>query len=79
MENPENKSDHDLLVEVSTILKRVVQDIRELKDGTSSKISRLEREVEDLRNWKSSVGTYLWIYGIVGGFIATLLIYHMTK
>ena len=75
--NMDNKSDHDLLVEVNTTLKRVVMDIRDLKDGTSIQLANNTSRIEFLERWKSSIGTYLWIYGIVGGFLATLLIYHL--
>lgn len=47
-------SDHDLLIEIHTTLKRAVQDIRDLKDGLDSRVGLLEEnkadknEIEDI-------------------------------
>lgn len=46
-DNDINKSDHDLIIEIKTILKRAVEDIRDLRDGTSQKIVNLEKRVDD--------------------------------
>lgn len=70
-------NDHDLLIEINTTLKRAVQDIKDLKDGTSDKIANHEKRLELLERWHSSQVISLWIYGVIGGFLATVLIYHV--
>ena len=98
---PKQQKDHDLLIEINTILKQVVRDIQDLKDGTSVKIADHEKRIESieryksgvestvamvscheesikkLQNWKSSIIVYMSIYGLVGGFLAVLLISHL--
>lgn len=98
---PKQQKDHDLLIEINTVLKQVVRDIQDLKDGTSVKIADHEKRIEaieryksgventiamvschendikKLHNWRSSIIVYMSIYGLVGGFIASLLIYHL--
>lgn len=98
---PEQQKDHDLLIEINTVLKQVVRDIQDLKDGTSVKIADHEKRIEiaerwrssvegpiskvtehegrisTIEKWRSSMMVYLSIYGVIGGFIATLLIYHL--
>lgn len=51
----EPQKDHDLLIEINTILKQVVRDIQDLKDGTSVKIADHEKRIESIERWKSSV------------------------
>jgi hypothetical protein len=53
----ENTHDHDLLVELKTQVQNIRQDIKDLKDGTTLRISSLEKkdksdrkEVEELQN-----------------------------
>ncbi len=39
-----NENDHDLLIQIATKLDRAIQDIKELKDNTTARVSALEDE-----------------------------------
>lgn len=47
-------SDHDLLVELKTEFRGMRVDIKELKDGTSTRLASLEQKVEQLERFKCS-------------------------
>lgn len=49
---PEHTVDHDLLIQIDTKLERALVDIKELKDGTTARISALENDKAS----KSEVG-----------------------
>lgn len=48
--NDSSKTDHDLLIEISTTLKRAVSDIRDLKDGLDSRVGILEEHKADKKD-----------------------------
>jgi hypothetical protein len=51
---PELTNDHDLLVELRTEFRGMRSDIKDLKDGTASRLSALEKKTEDLETYKAS-------------------------
>lgn len=51
---PELTNDHDLLVELRTEFRGMRNDIKELKDGTTSRLAALEKAVDDLETNKAS-------------------------
>ena len=51
---PELTNDHDLLVELRTEFRGMRTDIRELKDGTASRLAALEKKTEELETYKAS-------------------------
>ena len=73
-----NKSDHDLLIEINTTLKRAVDDIKSLSDGTTKKITILEHEVDLLKTKMSDALTFKKIVIWIGAAILALIIYHLT-
>jgi len=47
-----NENDHDLLIQIGTKLDRAILDIKELKDNTTSRVTALESEK---LNWRDFV------------------------
>jgi hypothetical protein len=47
-----SQSDHDLLIELRTEMQNVRNDIRDLKDGTATRIKCLEDNKVDLKDFK---------------------------
>ena len=75
MNEDQQKSDHDLLIEIHTVLKRAVDDIRDLKDGLDSRVKALEsdwvkrKEYEEVslktdRAILIASGTKKWLAGV---------------
>lgn len=50
MQTDEIQSDHDILVEVRTIQKFMVQDVKEIKDGMSLRIAIVEKDKADKKD-----------------------------
>lgn len=76
-EKQEFKNDHDILIGIMVEVRQIKADIKDLKDGTSAKLSSHEVRIEELEKWKSGAKIYLTIYGVIGGFISILLINHI--
>lgn len=76
-EKQEFKNDHDILIGIMVEVRQIKADIKDLKDGTSTQLVDHENKIEELRRWKSGVKIYLAIYGLVGGFLAILMINHL--
>lgn len=72
------KSDHDLLIEINTTLKRAVDDIKSLSDGTTKKIAVLEHKVEQLEITVRDAITFKKLVIWIGAAILAMLIYHLT-
>ena len=51
---PELTNDHDLLVELRTEFRGMRGDIKDLKDGTATRLAALEKKTEDLESYKAS-------------------------
>ncbi len=49
------RTDRDLLVELRTEMRGVRNDIKELKDNTSQRLERLERDVSSLKIWRGTI------------------------
>jgi len=82
-------NDHDLLIKLGEQIKFVRDDIKDLKDGTSSKISDLYGKVKTLEDWKmahcqenkdTARNNVNYMRAIIGVGVALLgfLIWHMT-
>ncbi|MEW6126723.1 MAG: hypothetical protein AB1757_06770 [Acidobacteriota bacterium] len=48
------QEDHDLLIELRTEVKGMRVDIRDLKDGTTERLTDVERDVDELEKNKAS-------------------------
>jgi hypothetical protein len=46
-----NENDHDLLIQIATKLDRAILDIKELKDNTTARVSALEEEKLNQRDF----------------------------
>jgi len=44
--------ERDLLIEVSTKLDRAIEDIKELKDDTKVRMTKMEGRIASLENWR---------------------------
>ena len=49
--NMTNNNDHDLLIELRTEMQGIRKDIKDLKDGTTERISKLENEKTDKKEF----------------------------
>lgn len=67
----------------------VLRDIKDLKDNTAERISKLEamifgdsgigKQMELLRRIQTAQKTTLVMYGVIGGFIISLFVYHVVS
>lgn len=51
----EYQSDHDLLVRLDERYSAMHQDIKELKNGTNTRLDNLEQKVSNLELWRSAL------------------------
>jgi len=58
-------------------LERDKADRKEVEELQKKVNHDIEVRVEGLEKWRASTLVYLAIYGVVGGFLATTLIYHL--
>lgn len=72
------KTDHDLLIEIHTVLKRAVQDIKDLKDNTAGRIENLEKKMEILERKVYADATFKKIVVWIGAAILALVIFQLT-
>lgn len=47
METEHKQSDHDLLIQINTKVERVISDVKEIRDNTTSRVDALESEKLD--------------------------------
>jgi hypothetical protein len=87
MPEHQSQSDHDILVEVKTIQQIMVQDIKEIKDGTTKQIAdlaankadkkdleSLTKTVEELKTYYNrTIGALIIIEVVFGIFVTWLL------
>ncbi len=78
-------TDHDLIVELTVEMRNVRSDIKELKDGTASRISSLEDRVEKLELGKENnrqrieeTNRYTKIIVAIGVLIVGIFVYHIS-
>jgi hypothetical protein len=78
-----NQPDHDLLIQINTKLERVILDVKELNDNTTLRVTHLEDEKVDKKEFQRSEddkerrlrALEKWRWGLVGAFaIITALI-----
>jgi hypothetical protein len=72
------RTDHDLLIEIKTTLNRAVQDIRDLRDGTSMKIDNHEKRIEVLEKKLYADGSFDKLIVGMGILILGLVVWHLT-
>lgn len=81
MIDEKHSADHDLLVTIHTKLERALDDIRELKDGTTSRITHLEAEKTDRKDFETLQKDYdnrlKWLERIAYGGIGILSVIEM--
>ena len=68
-------SDHDLIVTLVSEVRRVREDIKEIKDGTSDKLDDLSKRIEFLEKYKGTIATTFTLYGIAIGALFTIICY----
>jgi hypothetical protein len=51
---PQASGDHDLLIQIATKLDRAILDIKELKDGTTERVSALEEEKVSVKEYEEN-------------------------
>jgi pyruvate-formate lyase-activating enzyme len=69
--------DHDLLIELKTRLEALKNDIKDLKDGTSTQINDHENRLNTLESAKSKQAIMITVIIALGFIATTLLVYHM--
>ena len=68
-------SDHDNIITLISEVRRVREDIKELKDGTSYKLDDLAKRVEFLEKYKGTIATTFTLYGVAIGALFTIICY----
>jgi len=69
--------DHDLLIRLETKMTGLKEDIKDIKDGTSTKISDHETRINTLETSKTRQTTLLTIGAALILVLASMLIYHL--
>jgi hypothetical protein len=69
----------DLLIELKVQVENIRTDIRELRDGTSMKISDHEKRLGCLEKTVSNNKIFMGIYSAIGAMLISLLVYHIVK
>lgn len=76
--NMKNEGDHDLLIRLETKMAGLKDDIREIKDGTATKISQHETRIFALETAKGKQNVFVTVGIVVLGILTSLVIYHLT-
>jgi hypothetical protein len=71
------ESDHDILIELKTRLEDLKGDIKELKDGTASKIDNHEKRLNLLETSKTRQNVMMSIGIGVLSILISILVYHV--
>ena len=92
MEDETQKKDHDLLIEIKTIVKGLVEDVKDIKTNTVGRVEKLEiesvkrseleavkKDIVSLRIWRNGLIASNAIVLAVASYLAVLLIEHLTK
>lgn len=70
-------SDHDTIIRVETKMDAMASDIKEIKDGTTAKLTdhelRIKKIEDDVLVAKTNVSAYRVMGGVIGGAIMYLL------
>lgn len=67
------REDHDTLVRVHELTKSISDDVRELKDGTSQRLSAIETDIDLLKKRADSWDlTLRWIKWTIGAVVAMI-------
>lgn len=76
--NATTNIDHDLLITLDTKITGIKDDIKDLKDGTSTKINEHEIRIFNLESIKSKQGIFITIGISAVTIILILIVYHLT-
>lgn len=67
------RQDHEHLMQVKYLSQTISDDLKELKDGASTRLLQLETEVRDLKQWRRDFSlTWKLIVGIASGVGAVI-------
>jgi hypothetical protein len=69
--------DHDLLIELKTRMESLREDIKDLKDGTSTQIADHENRLSVLEGVRSKQNIMITVIIALGFIATTLLVYHL--
>jgi len=77
MTKPNAQNDHDLLIRVDTKVDSLKDDIKDIKDGTATKIADHEQRIVSLESEKTRVTVLLMVGGSLLTFLVGLLVFHL--
>lgn len=77
MQEPEFKNDHDALITLIAEVRQIREDIKDLKDGTSDRISDHEKRIQNIERTTTRRNVQMTIYISIGATLAGLMIYHI--
>ena len=91
MDEETKKNDHDLLIEIKTIVKGLVTDVKDIKTNTVHRVETLEltcasrtelgevqKQVDRLRMWQNWLTGVTTVVSGLGSFLAVALWNHLT-
>jgi hypothetical protein len=55
MSDETNMSDHDLIIKIHTVVQRLVDDVKDIKDNTVGRIEALEKDKVDVKDLESEI------------------------
>lgn len=73
-----NADDHDLLIELKTRMESLRNDIKDLKDNTSTKIDDHEKRIFDLETSKGRQSTFITIGVSILVVLISFIVFHLT-
>jgi hypothetical protein len=69
--------DHDLLIELKTRMDSIRDDIKDLKDGTSTKIAEHENRIFALESAKGKQSVLISAVVVLGGIVTAMVVFHL--